>query len=423
MSKTLRASLGFLVFLISSTSTFLLLSRCGSGDGPAGEGEDYTYSYSGSYDAPAASGTNLLDTTVSFTLSWNQNGDQIQGEYKDDHFATTAAPVTGTVSAGVRTMEITLGNAVDGVVSFVVTTSKAEGQLSETFDIASLLARSPGGATVFKKDGVKVTAIKTSAPSTQTSTTTQTGPVPEGAAGAFFAEIAKDYDYFAKNTNAVDDGSTWTHGEKVKISVGKDGVVTITGKNIVLLKYGSNAKDSYEKYDHEDYATFIVDDKTRFLAQRQAASGEIFFNYQTQGGAFWHFQATDPGNIPSKWGTLGLEYVTGTYKHKVTYATPQGESTHPLGSPVEITIDAKAKVTGTFGEFAYVDENETPVIQSSTNGVQGATVYYYRPDQKTYPRSVLEMKYESEKWVSARCYYQEVANQDAKSWVVDTKSK
>ncbi len=414
MTKTLKASLSVALFIVSSLSTFLLLSRCGSGDDDGGS-VDYAYSYAGTFDSPDDAGANLLANTVHFTLSWDEANNEISGEYRDDHFAESVGSVSGSVSAdGIRTFNVTLPSAVNGVIAFIITTDKVTGTLSDTINLSKLAAQGPGGVIVFEQAGVTITALKVTPASPQ--------PVPEGDAGVFFSAIAKDYDYFAKNTTGQGDGTPWTHGKKYTISVGKDGKITLpTNGDPLLLTFGSNAADKYEKYDHEDYATLQVADKTQVLAQRVTSTGKVFFTHQIHGGQFWAFQEDDPGALPGKWDTLGVGFVGGAFKHKVTATTPANEAENKLGTAVEIVIGADGNVTGTFGEFKYV-ENETYLQQGKQGDVEFADVKYYRPDMKTFPRSILDMHFENKKWVKGSVTYsvQENNSDGSRGWQFDT---
>lgn len=396
MNAKVRTGLSALVFAISCVSTFLLLNRCGSSDSDT-ESTEYQISYAGSFDAPPSSGMGLLDQSVNFTLSWNEADGKLSGVYQDDHFATSPAPMDGSVTDGVRTFTIVLPVPIDGVSLFVVTADKGAGEVNETLNISSLVAQGPGASVIFERNGIVITALKTG-----TGGGGGGGGGASGDAGAFFAAVAKEYEFNAKNTNGKGNGETWTHGKKYKVTIDADGTVTIaTDGEPKSGKFGSNPADKYDKYDHEEFAGIQLDDKTRIMVQNQFDPKNFFVNYEITDGAFWSFSEADAGELPSVLSNVGAGAAIGTFKGKISNTGGDAATDFKKGDAIEITVDGDGNVKGTFGEFKYV-ENETYILSGTVTDAKGKrdtlSVTWFSPNKTTYPQWSMKLDFENGKF-------------------------
>lgn len=396
-STSLRFLVRMSVFALALFSVGALLSRCGGDDSKkSGASGEFTYSYGGSYER--GSGAALTATTVNFTLSWREDGGKITGLYRDDYFAELAVQVTGVVQNGMRIMTIVFAEEKDGIAKLSITTAAVEGDLGSSLSISNLLALGSASNTVFEKNGLVMSK-----------NTGGSGPGGSagGNSGVFFSEVAGEYDFYAKNTNAVGNKTTWTHGNKYKIVITADGKVTIpTDGEPKVYQFGTSAEDVYEKYDHEEYVIMHPEDGVKSLVQRHFEPKGMHISWEIKDGAFWSFKETEAGPVPNIYTDSGLDYVVGTHTYKITFVSGENATDYKTGDPVEVTLADDGKITGTFGEYTFV-KGDSSAAESTVNGKSQGNMTIYKPNSKTFPRWSLQLRFEDKKFAQVSAIYEE----------------
>jgi hypothetical protein len=390
-SASLRFLLRMSLFALALFSVTALLSRCGENDNKnSATSGDFTYSYGGSFER--GDGAALTAAAVNFTLSWSEDGDKITGLYHDDYFAQLSVQVTGVVRDGMRIMTIIFNEEKDGISKLSITTAAATGELGASLSISNLVALSVSGNQIFEKSGIVMSKNSSGGAA--------------GGSAVFFSAVAGEYDFYAKNTNGVGNLTNWTHGSKYKLTVAADGTVTFaTDGSALTYKFGGNADDVYEKYDHEEYAVLNPEPGLKILVQRHFDPATFGITWEAKDGAFWMFRADEPGALPGAFTEVGLDYIVGTHKYKITFISGENATDYAIGDAVEVTIAADGTVTGTFGEFKY-DKNDSTANASTVNGKAEGNLTIYRPDSKTFPRWSLQLRFVEEKFAQATAVYE-----------------
>ncbi len=96
--------------------------------------EEYAFTLQGNFPVSSQS---FIPINVTYTISWNETGNRIDGIYTDDYFGTEV-PVSGTTTSYGRSLEAVLPNPVQGVktLNFIVTqVGQYNGQVNLTITL------------------------------------------------------------------------------------------------------------------------------------------------------------------------------------------------------------------------------------------------------------------------------------------------